>query len=361
MTKKPHIDNLISALIDFFLRKRSRGVTIIRVASGLLIALIVGYSLSISIPLPGGPLVLSWSNSGVGPIVSFILFAFVFALLAFGAFLTWHEHKADSRKKVFVLEFRGLRDWNGPPLSESVPAAIEGQREQVLIDLRQRVADGYIVAPQGAIERIISLRGDLERRESAMDRRDFRYVIGGLAPVPLTFLTGVMIDDEMPFTLMDWDRHAKAWRSLDQADDGKRFVVDGLSAVPNQTREVIVGISASYNVDVINAQKKCPGLPIVHLQLDGANNDSHWSEEKQVALGRQFLETVLALSKGGVQRIHLFFAAPNSVVLRFGSLYDKRNLPAVRLYQYDQGGPQPFTWAIEMPVAGKATAQLIEA
>jgi hypothetical protein len=359
MTKKTHFDDLINALIDFFLRKRSRGVTVIKIAGGLLLALIVGYSLSINIPLPDGPITLSWSDTGVGPFVSFLLFGSALALLAFGAFLTWQEHKADSRKKVFVLEFRGLRDWNGPPLSESVPMTIDGQREQILIDLRQRVVDGYIVAPQVAIDRIMSLQSDLERREAALDRRDFKYVVGGLAPVPLTFLTGIVLDDETPYTLMDWDRHTKVWRSLDEEDDGRRFSTHGLDSVSSQAAEVILAISASYAVDLANAQKKCAGLQVVHLELVGATNASHWSEAKQIALGKQFLDTVLTLSKKGVQRIHLFFAGPNSLVLRFGSLYDKRNLPAVTIYQYDQGNTQPFTWSVEMPVAGRSAARLI--
>lgn len=52
----------------------------------------------------------------------------------------------------------------------------------------------------------------------------------------------------------------------------------------------------------------------------------------------------------GVQKVHLFFAGANSLVLRFGSVYDKRNLPALTVYQYESS---TFTWGVNMPVAGR--------
>ena len=66
----------------------------------------------------------------------------------------------------------------------------------MLVDLRQRVKDGEIVAPEAALEDLVSLPADLKRRENGYDRRDLTLVYGGLTPVPFTFLTGVLIDDE---------------------------------------------------------------------------------------------------------------------------------------------------------------------
>jgi len=170
---------------------------------------------------------------------------------------------------------------------------------------------------------------------------------------------GVVLDDETPITFMDWDRHARKWHRLGEPDDLKRFVIDGLDALPAQADEVILAVSASYQVDLANARAKLPGCAVVHLLLDGASTSSHLSSEKQIALGRQFLDTCLKLQARGVKRIHLFLAAPSSLTLRFGTLYDKRNLPLVAVYQYEQGKPQPFAWAISMPVAGTSEPSLL--
>ena len=64
----------------------------------------------------------------------------------------------------------------------------------------------------------------------------------------------------------------------------------------------------------------------------------------------------------GVERIHLFLAAPSSVALRFGRLYDKRNLPPLNVYQYkrQEADQNPYIWSISMPVAGLAEAAINE-
>ena len=45
-------------------------------------------------------------------------------------------------------------------------------------------------------------------------------------------------------------------------------------------------------------------------------------------------------------------SAQNSVVFRFGRLYDKRNLPEIAVYQYQREEDPPHLWGVLMPVAG---------
>ena len=104
---------------------------------------------------------------------------------------------------------------------------------------------------------------------------------------------------------------------------------------------------------------KFPGLPVVEMTLEGSGPDAHWSEEKQAALARQFHETAIQLGTKGVRTIHLVLAAPNSIVLRFGRVYDKRNLPALVAYQYERSTTPPYPWGVRMPVAGEQQATLV--
>jgi hypothetical protein len=112
----------------------------------------------------------------------------------------------------------------------------------------------------------------------------------------------------------------------------------------------VLVISVSYRIDLDGAQRFRPGFPAIHLELVDGNPDCHWSIDKQCALARQFLETVIALGNRGVKRIHLFLAAQNSIVFRFGRLYDQRNLPDVIVYQYERRREPPYPWGILMPV-----------
>jgi hypothetical protein len=356
------LDYVIRALADWTFRKRSIGYFLVRGGVALLALLIAGNVFSVSIPTEFGPLTFNYEAGQASVILTTLSYIAAATLIVVGLILIWREHQSLGRKRVFVLEFRGLRDWNGSPLAEAIPHSLPGRREQVLVDLRQRVNDGLIVDPQAAVDRLMTLRQELDTRENGADRRDILYVAGGLAPVPLSFLAGILLDDEASVMFMDWNRHERRWQELNSEDDGRRFEVSGMGDIPDGTAEVVLAVSVSYRVDTQGALLKCGALPLVHLEhadIEAAPMDAHWSEQKQLALGQQFLDTAIALGNRGVRTIHLFFAGPNSLVLRFGSLYDKRNLPSLIVYQYDQTAAPPFTWSIQMPVAGRLRPNVI--
>jgi hypothetical protein len=326
--------------------------------SCLALALGAGWVLDISIPFQGGRLAFN-VNAGEGTpgLIVYGVALLGGALMLAGLIWEIVRYSADqrrlSRKKVIVIEARGLRDGVGKALADAVPKNVEGHRDPVILDLRQGVADGQIVSPQAAIDKLISLPVDLARRETGLDRSDLLRIYGGLAPVPLTFLTGVLIDDEAPTLIFDWDRHQQKWRPLDAPDDQKRFGVDGIEKVAVGVEEVALLVSVSYQVDAVGVGKKLDGIAQVSLTLESGLPDSHWSEGKQRALGQQFLEIAIRLGNLGIRRIHLFLAAPNSVVFRFGCLYDRRNLPELIVYQYQREMEPPYPWGIAMPVGGR--------
>jgi len=286
----------------------------------------------------------------------------VFALASFivllGIFLILRDIRQESRKKVIVIEARGLRDWQGQPLASAVPFSALGRREQVIVDLRQGIVDGQIASPDAALRRLASLPDDIARRCDGLDRSDISFVLGGLAPVPFLFLLGVIVDDESRSCIMDWDRMQHAWRALADDDDGNRFVVTGMDAANAAVKRVALCVSASYDVLEADVRIVEANVPIIKLELEGRNTSSHWSETKQQQLAQQFLNTVMSLARQGVTEISLFLAAPASLTLRLGTIYDKRNLPHIEVNQYEQSDPKRFPWAIRMPVSGFAHAEL---
>jgi SMODS-associated and fused to various effectors sensor domain/SAVED-fused 2TM effector domain len=351
--------------IDWIFRRRSPALQVMRIGlSCLTIALSVSWVLDVSIPFQGGKLAfnLNTGEGAPGLVVGgvallggiLILVGLIWEIVRYRA-----EQRRLSRKKVIVVEARGLRDGVGKALADAVPANLEGHRDPVILDLRQGVVDGQIVSPQAAVDKLVSLPVDLARREAGLDRSDLQRIYGGLAPVPLTFLTGVLIDDEASTIIFEWDRHQQKWRPLDAADDQKRFAIDGIDKVAAGAEEVALLVSVSYQVDAIGVGKKLDGIAQISLSLDGGLPDSHWSEDKQRALGQQFLETAIRLGNLGIRRIHLFLAAQNSVVFRFGCLYDKRNLPELIVYQYQREANPPYPWGVLMPVSGRLKPEII--
>lgn len=63
------------------------------------------------------------------------------------------ESRSNSRKRVIVVEGRGLRDDDGSPLVTAIPKSIRGQRISLLLDLRNRT-DGRVIEPERAIAEI---------------------------------------------------------------------------------------------------------------------------------------------------------------------------------------------------------------
>ncbi|EJL21436.1 SAVED domain-containing protein, partial [Novosphingobium sp. AP12] len=250
--------------------------------------------------------------------------------------------------------------WQGEPLEKAIPISVRGRRDAFVVDVRQGLIDGQIVSPERALQKLNGVPDDIARRTDGTNRADVSFALGGLAPVPLLFLLGVIVDDEHRTLFMDWDRKAHIWRPLDEDDDGRRFDVTGLGAVVGGTTRAALCVSASYDVLDSDVRLVEPTAPIIRMNLQDRSTASHWSDAKQQQLTQQFLDTVMALSRQGVTEIALFLAAPASLSLRFGTVYDRRNLPGVTVNQFEQADARKFPWAVRMPVAGLATPELVQ-
>lgn len=348
----------LRSLIEWVFRRRSVGASLIKVGVPLYGVVLFGLTLGLTIPTANGPLYFRWDTSGGSAVLSWGVFIVATVIVLTGLGLILRDVRRENRERIIVIEARGLRDWKGEPLEKAVPIAMRGRREPLIIDVRQGLIDGQIVDPGVALRRISGVPADIDRRTSGFDRADISFVLGGLAPVPLLFLLGIIIDDEHRTLIMDWDRSQLIWRPLDERDDGRRFEVTGLDTVAAGTTGVALCVSASYDVLDADVRLVEPTAPIVRMDLQDRSTVSHWSEEKQQRLAQQFLDTVMELARRGVAEIQLFLAAPASLSLRLGTKYDKRNLPRLMVNQFEQADARKFPWAVRMPVAGLAEARL---
>lgn len=348
------------SLIEWVFRRRSVGASLIKAGMPLYALVLTSLTLGITIPTERGPFIFSWDTSGGAAALSWGVFIVATAIVLTGLILILRDVRRENRARVIVIEARGLRDWQGEPLENAVPISMRGRREAMTVDVRQGLVDGQIVKPGRALQRLTGLPDDIARRTDGIDRSDVSFALGGLAPVPLLFLLGVIVDDEHRTLFLDWDRKAHLWRPLDEDDDGRRFDVTGLGAVASGTKRVALRVSASYDVLDADVRLVEPAAPIVRMDLQDRTTASHWSEPKQQALAQQFLDTVMTLSRHGVTEVALFLAAPASLSLRLGTVYDRRNLPGVTVNQFEQADPKKFPWAVQMPVAGLETPQLVQ-
>ena len=78
-----------------------------------------------------------------------------------------------AKKRVLVLEARGLRFEVGRALADAIPDTILGRRESRILDFRQ-IYDGEITHPDRGLEEAVSLPNQLRQAAAGVDRSDFR-------------------------------------------------------------------------------------------------------------------------------------------------------------------------------------------
>lgn len=346
-----HFDNIIAGAIDWLWRKRSKGLTLIRISIPVLLALLgTSWAMKIIVPTTSGLFQFSFDmNQGTPACVIVVCLILTVILIVMGIVLLIFEERRLGKKRAVAIELRGLRDTTGDPLKDKIPRNILGRREQILVNIRR--SDGRILDPEDALQQVVHLPTSIAHFEAGADRSDIAYVAGGLAPVPFSFLMGVQLDDEGCVTLMDWDRNGDCWRSIDGQDDGDRFEISGMDQI-GQAEEIVLSVSVSYPTNAQGIIQSFTGQPIVSMTLSKLATDGHWSEAKQASLAQEFFNTMRALCGTKVKHVNLVLAAPNSIVIRFGRIYDKRNLPPLTVWQYENGQTPPYPWGVRMPVAG---------
>ena len=356
------IDYFLRIAIDWLFRVRAVERYLIAAALSVIVAIFAGPPLVVLIlglifeVVPDEYLAVVRVEDDVNLWILSICSVVILVGLCIVGWRLFSESRTNSRRRLIVVEGRGLRDDDGRPLVKAIPNSIPGQRISLLLDLRNRT-DGRVIEPERAISEIAANQRAIAQHRRSVDRNDLTTVYGGLTSVPYTFLTGVYFDDEGGVETYDWDRTRELWRTLDDEDDQAAFIPSGLDDVSGSV-EVVVALAFSYAVEDADLDSTF-SCRRVRMVLEGMSSDSHWSVDKQNRLAQQFLEVVKKLSTDGVRRIHLVMAAPNSVVFTFGRRYDKRNLPEIVVYQYERGQSPAYPWGVLMPVCGVGNPAVI--
>jgi hypothetical protein len=257
---------------------------------------------------------------------------------------SWKE--ADSRR-ILVLEMRGLVDTSDRPLLTAVPQTLLGRRVDCIVDVRKHLA-----APtpnvEEALKEIEHIRRDVRRARGDTARAEVQVVAGGVMQVPLLFFAGTLLEDEGNVLLMDWERTKGDWKQLSEPADGEAFDITGLDGL-GISREVVLAVSASYAADYKDISTTFPEIPVVRMVRPNPLPNTLWSEDTQAKLTQQFLHMLGTLANQGVEMVHLVLVAPASLAIRFGKVYDHRNMPKLRCYQREQNQYPPYPWSIQMP------------
>lgn len=269
-------------------------------------------------------------------------------LIAFGAFLVLAKHMEATRKKVTVIEIRGLQDTIDSPLIDAIPTRISGRKSERSYDLRGLI-NGTNDQLEKALAQINSLPRDIEREKNGLDRKDLSICVGSLASVPFQFLAGTLLTSESKIHWFEWDRTAKRWVQPELCHDTIELNDIDYSSITG-AEEVVLAGPLSYPILASAFENSFPGLPVVRFEAENPKPGLLLSEDALVCLEQRFSDCLVRLQGMGVQKVHLAIASSGIVSLRMGSIFSPRNMPRMVVYQYQKDDPiNSYPWGIEMP------------
>lgn len=355
---------LFQQLVTWVTRKRIIGILIMKVGVALLLPKLSIHALAFYIKTENVE-ITTLINNPYTQIIENLTFVIGIVLILIGLILAIHDYfsikKANSKKRVVCVEFIGMIDTTGTPLKEYVPIDKSITRIPITIDIRSEIKLGGAEGLSQALGKLSRLKSRLDENYQDLDRADVEVYVGGIMPVSMLFYAGVLMDDQFSIHLMDWNRSLERWQVLDGNDDGGGFSLRGLSN--NLSKEVVLSVSVSYQVNKSATQTCFPGLDLIELLLESPKANNLFSDTKQAALAQQFLDTLSELTNLNVEHIHLVLAAPSSLCLRLGRHYDPKNHPRLTIYEYDKGKSPAYPWGVTMPSYGNVSPKikLIEA
>jgi hypothetical protein len=291
-----------------------------------------------------------WINTtclGVGAILVFI-----------GLYFSWVLFNDQRRNRVVAIEVRGLNQTIDTPLVNAIPRRILGVRDSILIDVRDLV-EGTDQQKKKAVDAVNNLPQLLVQKKNGRDRSDLIVYAGGLAPVPLLFLTGTLLASESTINWLDWDRKKLDWVPPSSGIDLPSLLP--AETTPTRSTEAVLVASISYPVDLNEVAKSFPEKYIVEVKLEEAYPGLVVSDTSIQLIMQQFMQTIVSLQRSGIKKIHLVLAAPSVLSLRLGTSYAGRNMPTLIVYQYQRGQEEnPYPWGVKMPTSEILSGEFIK-
>ena len=267
-------------------------------------------------------------------------------LIAVGSYFAWITFQEQRRKLLIALELRGLSQTADSPLQSAIPSLALGRRETIFIDVRQLI-QGTTAQKQEAVSHVNLIPIRLKQLKDGRDREDLSVYAGGLAPVPLLFLTGNLLAAESKIHWLDWNRKTSKWASPDEGVD----LTDSLPINYEPVyQDVTLAFSVSYPIDRSELETAFPETNIVELKIESPAPGIVISETSIQRFMQDFMNCIATLKAKGAKRVHLILAAPSILSIRLGSCYAGRNMPELIIYQYQQAQKKnPYPWGVRMP------------
>lgn len=348
------IIDTLDKLVRFYIQTRFIGTPGSRaITAGLFIVfLLLSNSIAASLGINLSWLVFtsSISSSETPTYWANVLFVLAVGLIVGGACWNFRadylkrkrEAEESDRKVVLVVQVDAYNEVIPPSLSTAVPADIKGRRIPVLIQKRDALVAGNSL--QESVDEVMHTKRQLLQNAGGRDLDDISVCAGGLAPVPLLFLLGNVLEDDRPIHWADWERNEKRWA----------WSYEGVPAQPwglpkpgfMSSDEVVLKSGITYPIADEDVARAFSNLPVVKWEPADRLFQTILDEPSCRAICEEFKALMHLLLAHEVKRVHFLLACSSALTMRLGSVLDPRNMPEVIVYQYERNSELVYTWGI---------------
>lgn len=252
------------------------------------------------------------------------------------------DAEENDRKIVLVVQVDAYNEVIPPSLSSAVPEDIKGRRIPVLIQKREALVAGNSL--QESVDEVMHTKRQLLQNAGGRDLNDINVCAGGLAPVPLLFLLGNVLEDDRPIHWADWERNEKRWAWSHEGAPVQPWGLPKPSFMSSS--EVVLKSGITYPIADKDITQAFSNLPVVKWEPTDRLFQKIIDEQSCRAICDEFKALMHLLLAHGVKRIHFLLACSSALTMRLGSVLDPRNMPEVIVYQYERNSELVYTWGI---------------
>ncbi|MDF4203107.1 SAVED domain-containing protein [Maribacter sp. SA7] len=282
----------------------------------------------------------------------FIILSIVFFLLK-KKYELWYKTKYS--RNLIAIKQQGLQATNFPDFNKKVAGKDfrSFNIHNILIDEinfdRKKEYNKALINQDYIISDIINLKNSLINHELAY---------WGISRIPLTYRLGVKLSDTQTINVFDYNRKKQKWNQLSYSRvknlliRSNKFSIKKSNIHKASSEDLILSISTTFNVSKDECLKVIPNYyKIYELSMSNIGHgkrDRFKTINEINTLSEQFRQLMDEISTDpNIKTVHLFYAGPNSLAFKFGTVLSESIHPNMRVYNYTRSDTPCFSWAYD--------------
>ncbi|MBD0405294.1 SAVED domain-containing protein [Flammeovirga sp. EKP202] len=288
-----------------------------------------------------------------------LILGVIFIITSIIIFLLKSKYELWSKVKyplnLLAIKHQGLKPINLPDFNQKV-ACKDFRRYEVRVitidEIDHQLNGNYQEAITNQDQKII----DIESLKNSFMHHELAY--WGISRIPLTFRLGTKLSDTQKVHVFDYKRDEQKWNQLSYCKfknlitKPKLFTFDQPIIQKSSSQDVILSISVSFNIskddclEVIQDYYKFYNLKLPNIE--NGKRDRFKTIKEINALSKQFRKILDEIKENSnIKTIHLFYAGPNSLAFKFGTMISESIHPNIRVYNYNKKDEPCFSWAYD--------------